>query len=51
MIAPHSYIQFIYDNADHNTCTIDDKNTFHAMGGIMVVTPGSGITSKKPLLD
>lgn len=42
-----AYIQFVYDNADHNTCTIDGKNTFHAMGGIMVATPSSSVVSKK----
>ncbi|GBP49291.1 hypothetical protein EVAR_102234_1 [Eumeta japonica] len=47
--SPDSYVQFIYDNADHNTCTIDGKNTFHAMGGIMVVTPASSVTSKKTI--
>jgi len=40
-IADDSFIQCIYDNADHNTKTIDGFNTFHAMGGIMVVTPSS----------
>ncbi|CAB3233229.1 unnamed protein product [Arctia plantaginis] len=44
-----SYVQFVYDNADHNTCTIDGKNIFHAMGGIMVVTPASSVTSKKSI--
>ena len=24
------FIQYIFDNADHNNCTIDGKNTFHA---------------------
>lgn len=33
----------------HNTCTIYGKNTFHAMGGIMVVTPASSVTSKKSI--
>ena len=27
-----AYVQFIFDNADHNTNTIDGLNTFHAMG-------------------
>lgn len=39
-----TYLQFVYDNADHNTATIDGKNTFHCMGGIMCVTPSSSIT-------
>ncbi|KYN22379.1 hypothetical protein ALC57_05221 [Trachymyrmex cornetzi] len=41
-----AYIQFVYDNADHNTCTIDGRNTFHAMGGIMIATPSSSVVSK-----
>lgn len=39
-----AYLQFVYDNADHNTATIDGKNTFHCMRGIMCVTPSSSIT-------
>lgn len=49
IVSPDSYVQFVFDNADHNTCTIDGKNTFHAMGGITVVTPASSVTSKKSI--
>ena len=38
-----TYLQFVYDNADHNTATIDGKNTFHCMGGIMCATPSSSV--------
>lgn len=31
--------QFIFDNADFNVNTLDGHSTFHAMGGIMAVTP------------
>ncbi len=34
------FIQYIADNADHNTRTIDGKDTFHGMGMIAAVTPG-----------
>ena len=34
-----SFIQHVADNADHNTCTIDGKNTFHGMGIIVAITP------------
>ncbi len=34
------FIQYIADNADHNTRTIDGKDTFHSMGMIAAVTPG-----------
>lgn len=36
-------LQFVSDNADHNTRTIDGSNTFHAMGGIMTVTPDTAV--------
>ena len=42
-LLPDSYLQFVFDNADHNTATIDGKNTFHCMGGIMCVTPASSV--------
>ena len=35
------FIQYVADNADHNTRTIDGKNTFHGMGMIAAVTPGT----------
>lgn len=41
-----TYIQYAFDNADHNTCTIDGKNTFHAMGGIKIATPADTVTTK-----
>lgn len=45
----NSFVQFVYDNADHNTNTIDGLNTFHSMGGIMCVTPSSSISSNKKI--
>ena len=42
-----AYVQFIFDNTDHNTNTIDGLNTFHAMGRIMSVTPSSAVSSDK----
>ena len=42
-----SYVKFIFDNADHNTNTIDGLNTFHVMGEIMCVTPSSAVSSDK----
>lgn len=49
-IAFDAYLQCIFDNADHNTATIDGRNTFHAMGGIMCVTPADAVSSEKKLL-
>ena len=37
--------QFMADNIDHNTQTLDGLNTFHGMGMIKAVTPGIKCTS------
>ena len=34
------FLQFIADNIDHNTHTLDGLNTFHGIGMIKAVTPG-----------
>ena len=34
-----NFVQYVFDNADFNTRTIDGHNTFHCMGGIKCVTP------------
>ncbi len=34
-------MQYVADNADHNVRTLDGKDTFHGMGMIAVVTPGT----------
>ena len=34
------FLQFVADNVDHNTDTIDGNNTFHGMGIISCTTPG-----------
>lgn len=44
-----THIQYVFDNADHNTCTIDGKNTFHSMGGIAIATPASGVMTKQEI--
>uniref|UniRef100_A0A6P7H4G6 Uncharacterized protein LOC114345966 n=1 Tax=Diabrotica virgifera virgifera TaxID=50390 RepID=A0A6P7H4G6_DIAVI len=49
-INTNSFIQFIWDNADHNTRTIDGHGTFHTMGGILSVTPAKAVTTKQDLL-
>lgn len=35
--------QFVHDNADLNTRTLDGYNTFHAMGGIHLITPRDAV--------
>ena len=32
-IIPNSFAQFVFDNADWNSNTLDGKGTFHVMGG------------------
>jgi len=35
------FVQYAADNVDHNTRTLDGHDTFHGMGMIAVVTPGT----------
>ncbi|PHT96242.1 hypothetical protein BC332_34832 [Capsicum chinense] len=42
-IDQNSFSQFIFDNADFNTQTIDGLQTFHAMGGVQCITPRKAI--------
>lgn len=41
-------VMFIADNIDHNLCTLDGRNTIHAMGMIAAVTPGKYGSFKLP---
>lgn len=50
-IEPDAFVQFIYDNADFNTKTLDGLNTFHAMGGIQCVTAGAAFIPAYQFLD
>lgn len=43
-ITEETFVQFVYDNTDHNTSTLDGKRTFHCLGGIACYTPESGIS-------
>ena len=40
-LATGRFVQFVADNADHNGATLDGHNTFHGMGIIAAVTPGT----------
>ena len=42
-ISEESFKQFVFDNADFNIRTLDGYGTFHSMGGVMCVTPASGV--------
>lgn len=39
-----SFVQFVFDNTDHNVSTLDGHETFHCMGGIAVHTPEYEVT-------
>ena len=39
---------FAADNVDHNLITIDGKGTFHGMGMVAAVTPGTFISRIVP---
>lgn len=43
VIPDDCFFQFVFDNADINTRTIDGHGTFHSMGGLMCVTPSPPI--------
>lgn len=42
-ILENTFSQFVFDNADFNTDTLDGRGTFHSMGGIHCITPSTGI--------
>ena len=35
------FVQYVADNADHNSATLHGKETFHGMGMIAAITPGT----------
>lgn len=38
-VNPEGFFQFVFDNVDHQICTLTGSNTLHAMAGIQCVTP------------
>lgn len=42
------FIQFMADNVDHNIRTLDGKGTFHGMGIIGAITPGTRTNKSVP---
>jgi len=48
-IEQNGFMQFVFDNADFNTQTVDGYNTFHVMGGIYTVAPSSVVKSDIPI--
>ena len=45
---PGHFVQCIADNVDHNTRTLDGTGTFHGMGVIAKITPGTTISKIVP---
>ena len=45
------FIQFVADNADHNSATLDGHNTFHGMGIIAGITPAIRCDKRVPRLN
>lgn len=43
------FCQFVYDNADFNTQTIDGYHTFHVMGGIYTVAPATAVPADESI--
>ena len=35
------FVQYVADNVDHNIRTLDGNDTFHGMGMITAITPGT----------
>lgn len=42
-ISNEDFVQMVFDNADMNIITLDGKNAFHAMGGIICVVPKESV--------
>ena len=42
------FMQYVADNVDHNTRTLDGTGTFHGMGIIATITPGARTTRLVP---
>lgn len=43
VIAETAFVQFVFDNADFNSRTLDGLGTFHCMGGLQCVTPADDV--------
>lgn len=49
-IGDDGYVQYVYDNADHNTRTLTGHNTWHVMAGCKIVTPSSKVSSSNKIV-
>ena len=41
-VPENSFLHYVADNVDHDSCTIDGRGTFHGMGIISAITPVPG---------
>ncbi|KAK3713979.1 hypothetical protein QZH41_005649 [Actinostola sp. cb2023] len=48
---PGRFVQYVADNVDHNSRTLDGTGTFHGMGIIATITPGTKTTTLIPKKD
>ena len=48
---PTHFVHHVADNADHNSRTLDGRNTFHGMGIICSVTPAVSLSLTMPRLE
>ncbi|KAJ8671125.1 hypothetical protein QAD02_002384 [Eretmocerus hayati] len=59
IIIGNIFVQFVFDNTDHNVATLDGFLTFHCLGGIQIFAPsheiqfvgGSGRLKKMPTAE
>jgi len=49
-VLENSFSQFVFDNADFNSCTINGLNTTHIMDGICCATPATSVIPDEPLI-
>lgn len=47
-VQPDAFVQFVFDNADVNTRTLNGFGTFHALGGIKCITPAKSVLKCPP---
>lgn len=45
---PGRFVQYVADNVEHNTRTLDGTGTFHGMGIIATITPGTKTSKPVP---
>ncbi|GBM11001.1 hypothetical protein AVEN_1336-1 [Araneus ventricosus] len=42
-VQDNGFSQFVFNNADHNTSTVDGHGTYHVMGGMQCVSASSAV--------